>query len=43
MALVSTRDMFKKAYTGGYAVGAFNVKSPFDSPGFSGRQEIRKA
>jgi len=25
MPLVSTREMFKKAYTGGYAVGAFNV------------------
>ena len=25
MPLVSTRDMFKKAYTGGYAIGAFNV------------------
>ncbi|MEK7376465.1 MAG: class II fructose-bisphosphate aldolase, partial [Candidatus Margulisiibacteriota bacterium] len=25
MPLVSTREMFKKSYTGGYAVGAFNV------------------
>lgn len=25
MALISTKEMFKKAYTGGYAVGAFNV------------------
>ena len=24
MALVTTTEMFKKAYTGGYAVGAFN-------------------
>lgn len=27
MALVNTRDMFKKAYAGGYAVGAFNVNN----------------
>jgi fructose-bisphosphate aldolase, class II len=27
MALVSTREMFKKAYGGGYAVGAFNVNN----------------
>ena len=25
MPLVSTKEMFKKSYTGGYAVGAFNV------------------
>ena len=25
MPLVSTKEMFKKAYTGGYAIGAFNV------------------
>ncbi len=25
MALVTTKEMFKKAYDGGYAVGAFNV------------------
>ena len=25
MALVTTTEMFKKAYDGGYAVGAFNV------------------
>lgn len=25
MALVTTKEMFKKAYSGGYAVGAFNV------------------
>jgi fructose-bisphosphate aldolase class II len=27
MPLVSTREMFKKAYGGGYAVGAFNVNN----------------
>ena len=27
MALVSTREMFRKAYAGGYAVGAFNVNN----------------
>ncbi len=27
MALVNTREMFKKAYEGGYAVGAFNVNN----------------
>jgi len=26
MPLVGTREMFKKAYEGGYAIGAFNVK-----------------
>lgn len=25
MPLVTTTEMFKKAYAGGYAVGAFNV------------------
>ena len=27
MALVTTREMFKKAYEGGYAIGAFNVNN----------------
>jgi fructose-bisphosphate aldolase class II len=27
MALVNTKDMFKKAYDGGYAIGAFNVNN----------------
>lgn len=27
MALVSTKEMFKKAYEGGYAIGAFNVNN----------------
>ena len=27
MALVNTKDMFKKAYAGGYAVGAFNINN----------------
>ncbi len=27
MALVTTKDMFKKAYDGGYAIGAFNVNN----------------
>ena len=27
MPLVSTTDMFKKAYEGGYAIGAFNVNN----------------
>lgn len=27
MALVTTKEMFKKAYNGGYAVGAFNVNN----------------
>ena len=27
MALVTTTEMFKKAYHGGYAVGAFNVNN----------------
>ena len=27
MPLVTTKEMFKKAYEGGYAVGAFNVNN----------------
>ena len=27
MALVSTKEMFKKAYAGGYAIGAFNINN----------------
>ena len=27
MALVTTTEMFKKAYHGGYAIGAFNVNN----------------
>ena len=27
MPLVNTKEMFKKAYEGGYAVGAFNVNN----------------
>ena len=27
MALVTTKEMFKKAYEGGYAIGAFNVNN----------------
>lgn len=27
MPLVSTKEMFEKAYKGGYAVGAFNVNN----------------
>ena len=27
MPLVTTTEMFKKAYSGGYAVGAFNVNN----------------
>ena len=27
MPLVNTREMFKKAYEGGYAIGAFNVNN----------------
>ena len=27
MALVTTKDMFRKAYEGGYAIGAFNVNN----------------
>ena len=27
MPLVGTKEMFKKAYEGGYAIGAFNVNS----------------
>ena len=27
MAIVTTKDMFKKAYEGGYAVGAFNINN----------------
>ena len=27
MALVNTTEMFKKAYNGGYAIGAFNVNN----------------
>ena len=29
MALVTTKEMFQKAYHGGYAVGAFNVIIPW--------------
>ncbi len=27
MALVTTKEMFRKAYAGGYAIGAFNVNN----------------
>ena len=27
MALVTSKEMFKKAYEGGYAIGAFNVNN----------------
>ena len=27
MPLVTTKDMFQKAYQGGYAIGAFNVNN----------------
>ena len=27
MPLVNTKEMFKKAYEGGYAIGAFNVNN----------------
>ncbi len=27
MALVNSKEMFKKAYDGGYAIGAFNVNN----------------
>ena len=27
MAIVTTKEMFKKAYDGGYAIGAFNVNN----------------
>ena len=27
MPLVSTKEMFEKAYQGGYAIGAFNVNN----------------
>ena len=27
MALVTTKEMFQKAYHGGYAVGAFNINN----------------
>ena len=27
MAIVTTKEMFAKAYAGGYAVGAFNVNN----------------
>ena len=27
MALVTTTEMFKKAYAGGYAIGAFNINN----------------
>ena len=27
MPLVGTKEMFKKAYEGGYAIGAFNVNN----------------
>ena len=30
MALVNTRDMFKKAYAGGYSGGGFNVNKMED-------------
>ena len=27
MAIVTTKEMFQKAYEGGYAIGAFNVNN----------------
>ena len=27
MALITTKELFKKAYEGGYAIGAFNINN----------------
>ena len=27
MALVTSKELFEKAYTGGYAIGAFNINN----------------
>ena len=34
MALVTTTEMFKKAYDGGYAIGAFNVNKYGNRAGY---------
>ena len=47
MALVTTTEMFKKAYAGGYAIGAFNinnmeiVQAIGYSSGFRWREKVR--
>ena len=51
MPLVTSTEMFKKAYDGGYAIGAFNVNNmeivqgiteacPEDPAGFQGRPRL---
>ena len=37
MPLVNTKEMFKKAYDGGYAIGAFNVNNMEIVQGIVGR------
>ena len=34
MPLVTTTEMFKKAYEGGYAIGAFNVNNMENCSGY---------
>ena len=36
MPLVTTKEMFRKAYDGGYAIGAFNVNNMEDCSGHHG-------
>ncbi|MEG2144249.1 MAG: class II fructose-bisphosphate aldolase, partial [Oscillospiraceae bacterium] len=43
MSLVTTADMFKKAYEGGYAVGAFNVNNMEIIQGITEAAAIEKA
>ena len=42
MPLVTTTEMFKKAYDGGYAIGAFNVNNMeiVYPAGFEGRSRL---
>ena len=42
MALVTTKEMFKKAYAGGYAIGAFNINN-MEIIQLSPRQLLRKS
>ncbi len=39
MALVSSKEMFEKAYKGGYAIGAFNVNNMEIVQGLPKRQK----
>ena len=43
MPLVTTKEMFKKAYEGGYAIGAFNVNNMEIVQGITEAAQLEKA